>query len=294
MGNFANIKDGDELDNKYSGKVIVYVESESDIKLFDKIIGPGFAERLEFKVPPTGGTGCEPAKKRVLLERPKNDRVYALLDGEVGVSSSDGFERLLSCSSTIFTSGDAELDGIIFLAEHEAENILLRRADICAFIASDDSLVKLGRKQEAEIRLVMETTIDHYFKFAVCKYASARLHFSKQMDGILDSGLFWQEVSRSKLLKKIKAKVSDQNCNWQRFLMELRALQAQIEKYFEEMDDEQREAERLRLADGKSAMKKLRVVYKVSPGVEGHLLNEVVKDDYARQFRQELFDRTAA
>lgn len=294
MANFADIADGDELENKYTDKVIVYVEAEGDAKLFDKLIGPGHGERIEFKVPPVGGTGSGPAKARVRMERPTNKKVFALIDGEASLDAEDGFDAFLTCDTPTFVSVDPNLEGVIFLGEHEAENILLRRADICSYIAADETLAGMGKRDRAEVAAAVKEIVERYVSSAVCKYTSVRLHSADGMDIVLDSGIFWDDRSRTSVLRDLKAKVAEANCAWADFRGELKVLLRKIVARLNGLREELRFDERARLADGKSALKKIRHIFKVQPTWEGHLVSELAKSPYANDFREDLFIRTNA
>ncbi|HCL3251941.1 TPA: hypothetical protein N2A09_005774 [Pseudomonas aeruginosa] len=294
MANFADILDGDELDNKYAGKVIVYVEAEADANLFNKLIGPGWAELIEFKVPPVGGAGCGPAKARVKIERQTNSKVFALIDGEAAVEAVDGFDKLLDCSLPIFVTDDPELEGVLFIGEHEVENILLRKGDLCNYIVADTTLSAMGRNNPADVRLVLERIVALYLLGALCKYASARLHSNGQMSGILDTKIFGSETSRLRplIFAKLKEQVEAAQGSWDEFRNELKDLIRKVSFKIKSLDAEHGYDERARLADGKAVLKKIKNKYGINSRWEGHLASEIAKLSYASEFRENLFSRT--
>lgn len=292
MANLSEISDTSELDNKYIGKVVVYVEAESDANLFELLIGPGHAERIEFKTTPEGGNGCGPTTARVKRERVTNPKVFGLIDGEAATSSNLGFEKMLACVEPTFVVNDTDLDGVIFLADHEAENILLRHADICHFIVTDTTLAGMKNRTADDVRAFINGIVERYFSSAVCKYTSARLHAADAISGILDSGMFFNDLSRSKFLKMLKDKVLASECSWEDFRAELDALRHLIKLRFDTMDDELKLEERKRLSDGKSALARIKHQYGVSKSWEGHLADKLAGLPYAQQFRESVFQRT--
>ncbi len=292
MANLSQISDPAELDNIYIGKVVVYVEAESDANLFGVLVGPGHAERIEFKIPPEGGTGCGPAIARVKSERATNKKVFGLIDGEAAASSHLGFEKMLECVEPTFVVDDPELDGVLFLAEHEAENILLRHTDVCHYVVKDRTLAGMHTRSADEVRQLINRVVDRYFSSAVCKYTSARLHSARAISGILDSGMFFNDLSRTGFLKLLKAKVTAAGCSWEVFRSEFKSLLRLIKARFDTMEEVLKSAERKRLSDGKSVLAKIQNVYGVNKYWEGHLADELAKLPYATEFRENVFSRT--
>lgn len=289
MANLSQISDPDELDNKYSGKVIVYVEAQSDANLFDVLVGPGHAERIEFKITPDGSGGSGPTKARVKLERYGNKKVFGLVDGEAAASTLHGFERMLECVEPIFTLDDPELDGVMFLADHEAENILLRHTDVCHYVVADTTLIGMHGRKAGEVRDFINAIVDRYFSSALCKYTSARLHTANSITGILDSRMFFEDHSRTDFLRLLQAKVKAADCSWEDFRAELKTLLRLVKARFDTLEDALKSEERKRLSDGKSAMSKIKVKFNVHKQWEGHLAVELAKMPYATEFRETIF-----
>ena len=48
--------DVEEMDNRYIGKCVVYVEGRDDRNVWERIVGSELADRLEFKVPLAEGS----------------------------------------------------------------------------------------------------------------------------------------------------------------------------------------------------------------------------------------------
>jgi hypothetical protein len=123
MPSLRSIGDSVELDNRYIDKCVVYVEGDDDEGLWKFIIGLDVGDRIEFKVPLSMGSGYEVVHDRVRKERPGNPKIYGLLDGEAAASFGQ-IGRLINAadSEIIFELDSPELEGILFLVEHEVEN----------------------------------------------------------------------------------------------------------------------------------------------------------------------------
>ena len=291
MPNLSSVLDTRELSNLYTGKVIVFVEAESDANLFNRFIGPGYGEFIEFQVPGEKASGCEAVKGRVRQERNSNKRIYGLIDGEAAVGYGAGFDKLLKCDKPLFDLEDERLEGILFLAEHEAENILIIYADVCTYIAADETLAGLGKRNIEQITDGLAFIVERQFWAAICKYASYRLYSSREMSGIL-SNSFFEDTSAYVSMRSIKAKVKEKEGSWHRFLGEVKTLRASANEHMGTLDSRGQNKIRLRLADGKMVLNRLQNVFNVQPKWQGHLTKEVAESQYADDFRDELFQRT--
>ncbi|ANT54811.1 hypothetical protein [Mesorhizobium amorphae] len=288
MPDFNQLRSKNELESLYLGKVIVVVEDDSDAELYQRLIGPGKGEFLEFQVPHEKGTGCGAVKHSVKVQREKNKRVYGLLDGEVSVSH-DGYDKFRECTDPIFEMHG--LDGLMFLAEHEAENILINHADIETYIEHDVSLHGLGKRSPVEIETKVEAVVDRQFWAAMCKYVSYEMHKEKQMEGVLGN-TFYADASLCRSMKLIKSGVIGQKGDWKTFKSRLKKLRGGTETYLQSLSPASRKKARRRLADGKMALAKIQSVFGLKPTWQGHLVKEVAASAYATDFRIHLFEKT--
>lgn len=288
MPDFNQLRSKNELESLYLGKVIVVVEDDSDAELYQRLIGPGKGEFLEFQVPHEKGTGCGSVKHSVKTQREKNKQVYGLLDGEASVSHG-GYEKFRQCTDPFFEVDG--LDGVMFLAEHELENILINHADIETYIEHDVSLHGLGKRSPAEIDSKIEAVVERQFWAAMCKYVSYEMHTDKQMDGALGNP-FYPDASRCHSMQLIKTAVTGKKGDWKVFKARLKMLRGGTETYLNSLGPAARKKARRRLADGKIALSKIQSVFGLKSTWQGHLVKEVVGGGYANDFRTHLFEKT--
>jgi len=289
MPNLSSIKDTTALKQRYVNKVIVYVESDSDANLFRTIVGTKFHEYIQFETPPEKGEGCGPAKSFVAQYRKDNSRIYALLDGEAAVAENNGFEEFVKSDGAIFALKDP--DGVLFLADHEAENILFRQADVIAYIAEQATLAEIGKKDPEEILLKVSSIIERQFAGALCKYASYRLHADGKISGVL-SGTHAEHKPVDEIVKLLEQRVAACQCDWATFEAELERVRTHIVLHLETMDEHGKTTTKWRLADGKIALSQIRHAYKIAQTWEGPLAKQVAASPYAERFRQDLFKLT--
>ncbi|ESQ84204.1 hypothetical protein AEAC466_10695 [Asticcacaulis sp. AC466] len=289
MPSLSVIGDSTALRLKYIRKVIVYVESESDVNLYKTIVGPGYDEFLDFQKPPEKGTGCGPARAYVEKYRPANSQIYALLDGEAVVPEKDGFTGLVKATASIFSLNRET--GILFLADHEAENILIRQADIVSSIVDQVTLANLGRRQPDEVEMAVDEIVQRQFEGALCKYTSYRLHSDGKITGVL-AATHLDNLSEADTLNLLQQRVSSKQCDWQTFTAELVIVQRVVEAHLELLTPAEKIDTKRRLADGKMAMKIMQKIYNIAETWQGALARKVALTEYARRFRQDLFTFT--
>lgn len=289
MPDLASLRDSTALRHRYVQKVIVYVEADSDVNLFRTIIGPGYDEYIQFETPPEKGTGCGPAKACAEKYRKGNPRVYALLDGEAAVPEDDGFEQFVKSDAAIFSLGGQ--DGVLYLADHEAENILLRQADIVAYIVDQTTLAELGKNKSEEVIETVTSIVERQFLGALYKYASCLLHACGKISGVL-SGTHAADAPDVELLNLLKERVLKGECDWQTFEDELKNVRDFIILHMQTMDEEGIKATKWRLADGKIALGRVRNTYHINQTWEVPLARVVAQSAYAGRFKEDLFRLT--
>lgn len=297
MPRFSEIGDTTAVENRYADKVIIYVEGKEDVTVFYNITGPGIREFLEFQAPRSGGAGALAVIDKVHAERQKNPRVYGLLDGEAAVDFGE-VDTLLLCSDLLFIVDKAELEGLIFLAQHEVENLLLLYGDLRGLIQRDVDFRKFGTLSGEEVDQQIARVARRFFCAALFKYASMTLRYAAKPTGAasicntINSGRFLERDRLSRIVAKIQHSVKEEGLlNWEDLVAEVRRTHSVLRERFErdEFSAEKRDQERLRLADGKSILTRLG-----KPHWKSHLLNEAMKSDFAAAFRRRLLDLTAA
>ncbi|NTZ91998.1 hypothetical protein [Agrobacterium tumefaciens] len=183
------------------------------------------------------------------------------------------------------------LEGIMFLAEHEAENILINYADIVTYIENDVSLHGLGKRSASDIDDGIEEIVYPQYWAALCKYVSYERHKAKLMSGAL-ANTFYADASSWRSMKSIKDAVTSKNGDWRDFMVRFKEMRNRTEGYLNQLGDEERKKARRRLADGKIALAKIQSVFGLKATWQGHLVKEVAASAYSTDFRKSLFDKT--
>jgi hypothetical protein len=290
MPSLRQIGDPTELDNLYSGKTIVYVEGTADLAFFNDLVGPDMFDRLEFKVPEEG-TGYHQVKKRVAGERPRNKRIHGLLDGEAAVAFGH-FDEFLVSDGTLFAVEGPEMDGLLFLPEHELENLVLCHVDIPTFVAQNVPFTQIGSVSAGEIRAELVTLAKRFYLLALLKFAAGRLHAAGTPCKVVDekSGMFVSKVGVAKVMRTIKPKIIEAGIAWSDFIDTVREFAASVMAHFKNSAFEEAQKQRhvLRMADGKSMLKRVRANYSGPLAWEGLLQGRLKGSDYAPQFVESL------
>jgi hypothetical protein len=302
MPRLTDIGDSEALDNRYARKVIVYVEADMDATIFYGLAGTGIREYLEFKVPTSLSTGGNAVKNEVVQRRPEYPRIFGLIDGEDAVKEG-AVDELLSCRSAMFQlAGGA--DGIIFLGHHEAENVLLIHGDLADLVRRDQSIPKSADMSDGEIDERIATVVRHFFHAALLKYASMTLNYRTNVLApetgckVIDSARFLASDDRKAILDAIKQGVQQEGVvDWMDLVDEVkRTWKVVRNEYVRARPDAARcSRERMRLADGKSVLKKLARLSASDPAKwNNHLLETARNKPFARQFRDDILTLTRA
>jgi hypothetical protein len=296
MPSLSEVGNEDDLENRYLDKVIVYVEGPDDERVFHRLLGFNFAERLEFKAPLEAGSGCGVVLNEVGRQRAKGNRkIYGLLDGEAAAAVGQ-LNALLDNEAFLFSVAKPELDGILFLAEHEVENILLRHADVFGYITNDAKLGSTGERDPGVVRRDIAELTRRFFRAALFKYASANMYCGGKMAGILNVARFRGDESSLAVARALRTQLSAQGIDWQAFMAEVfditRILRARFKQ--SSMCNADQHREMLRLADGKGMMVGVARRFSLHDKWEGHLLASLAASTYATNLQAELLAATGA
>ena len=255
MPNLASFRDVEELDNRYIGKCVIYVEGEDDRNVWERITGGEIAERIEFKVPYSGGAGSDSVVDRVAEERPSNAKIFGLVDGEVAARFGET-ARLIECGDVLFKLEMADCDGILFLGAHELENVLVGESCLAGFVERNVNLKQIGSRKKEEIESDIYREARRFLVAALIKYAWAELYFRGSAPGIGDVSHFRSNRGLVGEIQEAKRRVRKEfeDCG-----EELRREVAKICRQTKKRMDDIRMAggstgsELVRLADGKGA-----------------------------------------
>jgi len=303
MPRLSDIGDSDAVDDRYSAKVIVYVEADDDANIFYGLTGEDIMAYLEFKPSNTIGGGKGQVAAQVRERRPRNRRIFGLVDGEEAAGAG-AIGQLINCRTALFEVAGAANDGLIFLAHHEAENILLMHGDLPALIRKEATIARSAAMRDDEIKSRIVVAVRHFFQAALLKYASRSLnhlaHSVAPQSGcrVIDSARFLDLKSRREILESIRQNIEAEGIiTWKELQDEVTATWKLVRQtYVNARPDETfGVGERMRLSDGKSVVKRLATLSGSQPAKwANHLLEDARKSDFAGQFREQLLDITQA
>jgi len=302
MPRFSDIGDTTAVDHRYADKVIIYVEDDNDARDYFFITGEEVREYLEFTAPERGGSGAGPVIERVRTEREKNPRVFGLLDGEAAALFG-AVDALLQCTDILFRLDGHDRDGLIFLGQHERENLLLLYGDLYDLIKRDVMPGDIGRRSTVEIHSFIAPVTRRFYRAALLKYASLTLNHAAKKSGAnagcstIDSRRFNNPNGMAAILEQIKERVIEEGfVTWEELMEEVSRTCTLVRTRFrtENLNAEARHGERLRLADGRSVLNRLRSNYSPTGRWEAQLLDGVVKSGFGESFLYRLRELTAA
>jgi len=287
--------DPSALLNRYLDKTIIYVEGDGDQRLFTRIVGPDVADQLEFRTPKVSGGGCSVVIKRVEDERPTNRKVFGLVDGETAVGLG-GMGAFLACRKNLFNlSGVAQADGILFLAGHELENLILLHGGVCELVSKNVKLGNLGAVQAADVEETLLKLTRRFFAAALLKYAAFVAGIGGAPVVTISGGKLIEPSLRiTAWIAELRDAVGHAGGDWSTYRAEAKAIFRTLTQQFdtEAMTDACRRDHFIRLADGKNLLIGLLHVYgKIGEGI---LADALTKPPYSEQFRAELMALTQA
>lgn len=296
MPSLDALGDPNALVNKYLDKVIVYVEGEGDQRLFTRIVGPNIADQLEFQTPATEGGGCRSVVKRVQDERPSNSKIFGLVDGETAVELG-GIAEFVQCRKNLFVlPAVPPADGILFLAGHELENLILMHGGICDLVSKNVKLARLGEVEAAQVEQTLLRLTRRFLLSALLKYAAFILGIGGAPVVTISGGkLIDPNMRVSAWLGELRDAVVAAGGDWPAYRGEAKSI---LRSLIEQLTAEGatatvRSTHFIRLADGKNLLKGLQRHYGQNVA-EGILADALTKPPYAVEFRSELLKLTAA
>lgn len=280
------------LENAYLGRVVLYVEAAADAEVFRRILGPGMADRLEVQVPPAA-SGWDSVKNRVSYERSANSKIFGLLDGEAAAAIA-GWDPLVCCAEHVFTSKGHE--GLIFLAGHELENLLMLHGGFCDVVADDVRLHDIGSHTSTEVRALLVRKAQRFFVSAILKYAVLNLQTQGREIALPTLGRFKSKDSTVAVLRAMRAEIVAQGVPWTDVSDEMRAIIQRLRTRFraETVSKSAKSDHLIRLADGKGLIDGVRATINTNARWEGHLARNLTHPAYADRFRELIVEATAA
>jgi hypothetical protein len=104
----------------------------------------------------------------------------------------------------IFSCENADLDGILFISEHELENRLLRHSRLSHYIAHDVPLKELGTGSEEHLECTILSLARRYFLAALFKYVSAEFKHRNCSCVLLDVQRFRSGASTRQVIAELR------------------------------------------------------------------------------------------
>ena len=158
MGSFKDIGDSHTVNSKYSGRIIIYLESKEDYQIFAKRWFHDQGEHLEFRSSDTGdGGGCTNVVRNV-----ENDRVHHIIS--FGIVDRDALMQQKKWDA-FWETDDATYKNMLPLGQHvrplcrwEIENYLLDLEEIEILLAD------LGKESPRSTRqnpVVAQELLEH-------------------------------------------------------------------------------------------------------------------------------------
>jgi hypothetical protein len=301
MPHFSEIGDSTAVNNSYSDKIVVYVEAADDATAFYGITGHSIREYLEFLEPREIGRGAEPVIAQVRADRPTNPKVFGLVDGEVA-ASFDGTDQLIDCTDHFFQIDRPELAGVVFLAEYEMENILMLYGEFPELMRRDVKLRDFDSLalEEAQARIAKVAQL--FFLAALLKFASITFRHRAIQQGqagcrTIDSGRFQRPAKPLEILGEIRQDVENEALiSWTELKAEVRRSHHRLRNRLMDSgaDRAGMQRERLRLADGKAVLTRLRADHSQHGHWDGHLLSSIGGTPFSALFRDQLLAITGA
>jgi hypothetical protein len=301
MPRFSEIGDPGAVENLYADKIIVYVEGEVDASIYYEIAGSNIRGSLEFKEPRIGGSGSDAVIAQVRAERPANPKVFGLVDGEAAAKVG-AVDKLLACTDVFFQiDDDPAVTGILFLGQHEMENLLVANGDLPDVILRDLDPRYVGQITPDQIEKSIGEATRIFFFAALLKYASMTLHHLSRTAGgngcrTLDSSRFLDRRPFKVVLREIRAQVDvDRDVTWGKLRREIRRTREEFASRLKasRADASEIARETMRVADGKSLLTLLKRKYSPGGRWESHLATALAGTSFASAFRDDLLAITA-
>jgi len=155
MPSFKQLQDNETVDNAYSGKVIVYLESEEDLQIIKERWFFDEGKELEFKSADTGqGGGCLQVINQVNKEREKGIPAFGIVDRDI-LMTQKKWHLWWEVDDQKFQETKPFGDYIFVLRRWEIENYLLGPKEL-EIVLSDKAFRSPRKDNEVVQQLLNE------------------------------------------------------------------------------------------------------------------------------------------
>ena len=102
---------------------------------------------------------------RVCAERPRNPKIFGLVDGEVAARFGEA-DRLIDCSDVCSEFEHQDATEVLFLAAHEMENIVVGHSNFAGFVETNVRIREMGTISFEEV--------DHHIRVQATRFMLLR------------------------------------------------------------------------------------------------------------------------
>ena len=272
------------------------LRQKEDSEVFARLVGMHAAQKVDFQgsyeTATVDGRLCA-TKLNENVESGNLRDVFGLIDGDAAACLGR-WRDLFDAKGVIFHLCGSR--GILCLADHELENLLIRYGDICGYLADDVALSRLSSRARADIEETLRRLTRRFFHAAVLGYAIQNLHHSGKRYPVVTVGrLQISSVRTGAIRTDLKMRTASAGLNWDDFLAQVYEIMSALRGRFrkEGMSAAMRSIHLLRLADGKELMKKMISCYKANARTQGHLVHTLIGSEYANDFRGQILEAVA-
>lgn len=158
MASFKQLQENESIDNAYTNKVVVYLESEEDLQIIKERWFFDEGNKIEFKSVDSGeGGGCSQVINRVKTERDKGITAFGIVDRDA-LMKDEKWELWWQVDDQQFTQAKPFGDYIYVLRRWEIENYLLSPEEL--EIVLSDKEFRSNQNIEIVIQKLLQETED--------------------------------------------------------------------------------------------------------------------------------------
>jgi len=247
MASFKQLQENEDIDNAYTNKVVVYLESEEDLQIIKERWFFDEGKEIEFKSVDSGqGGGCSQVISRVKTERNKGITAFGIVDRDT-LMKEEKWELWWEINDQQFKQAKPFGDYILVLRRWELENYLLSPEEL--EIVLSDKEFRSPKKIDVVIQNLLKEAEDLKVLSAAMILSYQNGHAFSTGFGLKMTGEILKQQVKTHLLTHIQSNDMSQ---------QLTSYIQKIEAFAEGNTEPRQRWERLnRLLDGKRALQRL-------------------------------------
>ncbi|HIE02422.1 MAG TPA: DUF4435 domain-containing protein [Thiotrichaceae bacterium] len=200
MASFKQLQEHDSIDNAYTNKAVVYLESEEDLQIMKERWFFDEGKEIEFKSVDSGeGGGCTQVINRVKSERDKGMSAFGIVDRDI-LMKKEKWDLWWEIDDQKFKQAKPFGDYIFVLRRWEIENYLLSPEEL-EIVLSDKAF-----RSRQEIEVVIQNLLKEAEDL---KVLSAALIISHQYGQTFSTGFGFKKTGEV-LQKQVENHLSTQ------------------------------------------------------------------------------------